>query len=116
MAAEKRRTVRVDIFRYDPETDSGPHSQVYVVPFEKGMSISNLLQRIYESTDPSLAFYLSCRRGKCRGCFVEVNGQVKMACATMVEGDDLTIKPWPNRKVIKDIFVDIGAGQEDQSE
>lgn len=114
MTSEKGRTINVDIFRYDPEAGSQPHRQVYVVPFEKGMSISNLLQQIYESTDPSLAFYLSCRRGKCQGCFIEVNGQVKMACSTMVEGVDLTINPWPVHKVIKDIVVDIGAAKEDE--
>jgi succinate dehydrogenase / fumarate reductase iron-sulfur subunit len=102
----KELKVKVDVFRLDPSVDKRPHRQVYVVPIQKGMSVSNLLQHIWECIDPSLAFYLCCRVGRCHGCFVEVNGQVKLACTTLVEGD-LAINPWPKYEVIRDLVVDI---------
>ena len=112
---ESRKEIRVNILRYDPTADTEPHYQTYSVPFEKGLSVSNVVQYIWENIDPSLAFYLSCRAGRCQGCMVEVNGQVKMACTTMAEGD-LTLNPWPKYEIIKDLVVDLGHPRKNPSE
>lgn len=99
------KVIHVKILRSDPDGPGG-HYQSYVLPFSSGLSVMNVLQQIWEDLDPSLAFYCSCRTGKCRGCFVEVNGYVRMGCTTLVKGD-LVIKPWPKYTVIRDLVVDL---------
>ena len=99
------KQIQVKILRTDP-AEGRSHFQTYSVPFAPGLSVTNVLQQIWEDLDPSLAFYVSCHSGKCRGCFVKANGKVRMACATLVEGD-LEIKPWPKYEVIKDLVVDL---------
>lgn len=100
------KTINVKVHRFNPR-DKNPRSrfQSYRVPLENGMSILNVLNYIYENLDSSLAYYVSCRIGKCTGCHVKVNGKVKLICTTLAT-QDMTLEPLPHYKVIKDLVVD----------
>ena len=65
----------------------------------------SVLRELYETQDHSLAFYYSCRIGKCAGCQVKVNGKVRLACIEVVTGD-IVLEPQPGYKVIRDLYVD----------
>jgi succinate dehydrogenase/fumarate reductase iron-sulfur protein len=98
--------IQVTIERFDPEADRSPHTQVYRVPLEAGMSVLNVLNWIYENRDPSLAFYDNCDRGVCGRCTMTVNGRSALSCTTLVKGD-LLLQPLRRRRVIRDLMVDL---------
>jgi len=102
----QHKSVRVKVFRFNPKVDKEPRYQMYEVPKESYMSVIDVLDYIYENLDGSLGYYSCCRRGICGRCTVVINGQAKLSCLTMVEGD-ITIDPLPRREVIRDLVVDI---------
>mgnify|MGYP000630865479 CR=1 FL=1 len=103
--SEKKKKIKVRILRFNPAKDAQPYYKEYEVPLSEGLTVLMALNYIYENIDSSLAYYYSCRTGKCGGCTVMVNGKAVLACVTLVEGD-ITIEPLPGFKVIKDLVVD----------
>lgn len=97
--------IKVKVKRYDPSSGQNPYMQEYDVPLEDGMSIANVLRWITDNLDPTLAFYISCRIGKCKGCLVKVNGKGKYACTEPVAGN-ITLEPVNEKKVIRDLVCD----------
>ena len=80
--------------------------QTYEIPLQEKMSVFNALEYINSYLDPSLAFYTSCKIGKCLGCTMEVNGRRRLACTTIVE-EDLTLDPDSRYPVVRDLMVDM---------
>lgn len=103
--AEGRKTVNVSILRSRPGNSEEPKFETYPVPIEGKTSLLNALDYISENLDPSLGYYSSCRIGKCMGCQVVMDGKVRFACTTLVQGD-VTVVPLRQFKVIKDLVVD----------
>lgn len=104
---EEMKTIRVKVKRSVAGRDESRYD-TYEVPFEEKMSVFNALEHIGNYLDPSLAFYGSCRIGKCMGCTMMINGKRGFACTTIVEGD-LTLEPDRKYKVIRDLVVDMEA-------
>jgi succinate dehydrogenase/fumarate reductase iron-sulfur protein len=100
------RKASVKIFRFDPSKDKEPRYDIYSVPLVENMSVLGVLSYIYENLDPSLAFYFSCRDGKCGGCTMLVNGKAVLACQALAN-EDMTIEPLPKRKIIRDLVVEL---------
>ena len=69
------------------------------------MSVFSLLDYIYENYDRSLAYYKSCRIGKCTGCLVKVDGKSKLACTTLAK-NGMKIGPARGHKVIRDLVIE----------
>jgi succinate dehydrogenase/fumarate reductase-like Fe-S protein len=84
----------------------------YEVPLEEKMSVFNVLEYVGNRLDPSLAYYASCRIGKCMGCTLKVNGKLRLACTTLVDGD-MTLEPDHRYPVIRDLVVDMGSAEEE---
>ncbi len=103
--AQKTRKINVKILRFKPWEDKKPRFVTYKVHIHGKSSILNVLNYISENIDPTLGFYSSCRIGKCMGCQVVVNGKVRLACTTPVEGD-IVLEPLRKFKVIKDLVVE----------
>ena len=70
------------------------------------MTVLNVLDCIYEDYERSLAYYKSCRIGRCSGCLVEVNGKNKLSCSTLAE-DGMKIGPAQKRKVVRDLIINL---------
>ena len=104
--SDQGKVNKVSVFRFHPGVDKAPRYQTYKVPFEEGRSVLGVLKYIYENQDSSLAFYNSCRIGKCTGCHVKVNGKTRLACTTVVEEEDLLLEPMPGYRVVRDLVVD----------
>jgi fumarate reductase iron-sulfur subunit len=83
------------------------HYDSFEVPLDEKMSVFNALEYIGGYLDPSLAFYASCRIGKCLGCTMMINGKRKLACTTIAD-DDLMLEPDAKYPVIRDLVVDMG--------
>jgi len=105
------RDISVKIKRFD-STQKASSTEEYIVPLRDGMSILNVLNWIAENQDPSLAFYSSCRTGKCKGCLLRANGKVKMSCTELVAGD-LYLEPVDEQTLIKDL---VCSGSVDKNE
>ncbi len=103
--AEEKKILNVNILRSQPGKRSESTSEIYQVPIEGKTSVLNALDYIFEELDPSLGYYSSCRIGKCMGCQVMIDGKVRFACTTLVQGD-VTLMPLRKFKVIKDLVVD----------
>ena len=95
--------VKARLFRYDPEKDQKPYFDIFEIPYIEGMSVLGILTYIYENLDRSLAFYQSCRIGRCYGCNVRMNGKTVLACKAYA-AKDMTIEPPPNVPVIRDLL------------
>lgn len=123
--------IQVDIYRYDPETDTVPRMQAYEVSdaFRQRM-VLDVLEHLKER-DPSLSYRRSCREGVCGSDGMNINGQNCLACvspvATVLAGgwvsqdkgagmcssevakrkhDRLVIRPLTQFPVIRDLVVD----------
>ncbi|MBI2371903.1 MAG: 2Fe-2S iron-sulfur cluster binding domain-containing protein [Deltaproteobacteria bacterium] len=99
------RPITVTVRRFDPGHDTQPRYERFEVPSSHGLSVLQVMAQIYEQSSPSLAFMYSCRLGKCTSCHVRVNGKVRLACSTIVDGD-LVLEPVPHYAVIRDLAVD----------
>ncbi len=77
----------------------------YHVRVEEGMSVFNVLDRIRDELDPTLAFLISCRIGKCDICLLKVNGRTRWSC-TELATDGMVLEPLDRYVVAKDLVVD----------
>jgi succinate dehydrogenase/fumarate reductase iron-sulfur protein len=102
--AKGAERVTVQIARSNPQAEEPAHIESYQVALEEKSSVLNALTHISEHIDPSLAFYSSCRIGKCMGCQIMVNGKAAFACTAPLEGD-ITVAPLKGFAVIKDLVV-----------
>ncbi len=100
---DDRGEVKARIFRYDPEKDREPHFDLFEVPYTDQMSVLGVLNYIYENLDRSLAFYQSCRMGRCYGCSMRMNGKTVIACRTHAL-KEMTIEPPLPGKVVRDLL------------
>jgi len=98
------RIITVKVFRFDPSVDKEPHYQNYEVPYRQGMSAMNALDYIYQNLDSTVAYYdhAGCCLGICGKCTAKMNGNPRLLCQTLIEGDT-TLEPVSSSKVIKDI-------------
>jgi succinate dehydrogenase/fumarate reductase iron-sulfur protein len=104
------KIVHVRIRRGEPGEAAG-HFSEYDVPLDEKMSVFNVIEYIQSNLDSSLAYYASCRIGKCMGCMLKVNGKLRLACTTLVDGE-LTLEPDHRYPVIRDLVVDMSSGGE----
>ena len=81
--ATGERTVRFEIYRYDPDTDARPYIQkleVRLQPNDK--MLLDALLRIKSDCDDSVSFRRSCREGVCGSDAMNINGRNGLACVT----------------------------------
>lgn len=103
--------LEVEIYRYNPETDSAPTMQRYQVDddFRKRM-VLDVLEHI-KAQDSTLTYRRSCREGVCGSDGMSLNGRNDLACVKRVSdvmgrAKRLIIRPLPGMPVIRDLVVD----------
>ena len=108
--SKQKEIVKVKIFRYNPETDTIPSYRTYEVKWNFIGNVVQLLKKIYEEQDRTLAFrYYACGYQFCNGCMMTINGKPTHACFTKVRpGDELTLEPMSGYPIIRDLAVDFG--------
>jgi len=73
----KKRIVKFEIYRYDPDKDERPYMQkleVELLPTDK--MLLDALLRIKMDVDDSLALRRSCREGVCGSDAMNINGKM----------------------------------------
>ena len=98
-------TIKVKVFRHNPETEEPATYHSYDVPFEEGMSAMTALDYIYHNLDSTLAYYdhAGCDLGICARCAGKINGKPGLFCQTLLEGDTI-LDPRAKDKVLKDLI------------
>ena len=71
--------------------------------------VLDLLNKIKNEIDPSLAYRRSCSHGVCGSCAMNMDGKNGLACTkshSEIKGD-INIYPLPHLKVLKDLIGDL---------
>jgi len=104
------KTVKLEIYRFNPETDDKPSMQSFEVPIEKpGMKLLDALNYIKWNLDGSLTYRRSCGEGVCGSDGLNINGVNGLGCITAIEGlkQPIKVRPLPNMPVTRDLVVDM---------
>ena len=104
------RTVKFQIYRYDPDKDAKPYMQDLTVELQDtDKMLLDALQRIKSDVDDSLALRRSCREGVCGSDAMNINGKNGLACTTNLNEltQPIVLRPLPGLPVIRDLIVDM---------
>jgi len=128
-------SMRVSIYRYNPETDEVPYMKDYDFDLtaDSDLMVLDVLERLKER-DPTLSYRRSCREGVCGSDGMNINGMNALACttpvttalqrpATRLQAEErrgkrtgrrskkhkgrLVLRPLPGMPVIRDLVVDM---------
>jgi succinate dehydrogenase / fumarate reductase iron-sulfur subunit len=102
--------MRFSIYRYNPETDTKPYMQDFVLAdLTPGTMLREALVRIKNEQDESLSFRHSCGEGVCGSDGMNINGKNGLACVTPVDSlsEPVIIRPLPGMPVIRDLVIDM---------
>ena len=102
----------ITLQRFNPEQDANPHDEDLRLDVQRGATVLDLLIRVKNELDGSLALRYSCRSAICGSCAMTINGGEKLACRTSVRKElerhgHLRIAPLQHLPVIKDLVVDM---------
>jgi succinate dehydrogenase / fumarate reductase, iron-sulfur subunit len=104
--------LKVEIYRYNPETDQVPFMQTYEIDIsgDRDYMVLDILE-LLKAQDNSLVFRRSCREGVCGSDGMNINGKNGLACITplseCVKNNTLILRPLPGLPVIRDLVIDM---------
>lgn len=103
--------LKVQVYRYNPETDNAPYMQSYEVDTQgKDLMVLDVLE-LLKDQDESLAYRRSCREGVCGSDGMNINGKNGLACikplSECVKNNTLILRPLPGLPVIRDLVIDM---------
>ncbi len=82
--------------------------ETYEVPFEPGQSVLDCLRWIRANHDPTLAIRFSCiNANACKECMMEIDGATVYACTARLEPREMTVRPLPNKALVRDLVTEI---------
>ena len=90
----------------NPAVHSEARYDSYPFDFEYRPTALEVLRKIRDEADASLAFRESCGLGKCGSCAVMVNGQPVLACRVPLQPGGVVIEPLAGHEIIKDLVVE----------
>lgn len=105
-----QETIKLEVFRYQPEQDDKPRYQTYTVPFRKEWVVLDALNYIKDTLDGTLTYRWSCRMGVCGSCGMMVNGEPKLTCAAFLKHyypNPIRVEPLANFPVIRDLVINL---------
>ncbi len=78
------------------------------MPFEPGQSVLDGLRWIRVNRDPALAIRFSCiNANACKECMMEIDGAIRYACTARLEPHEMTVRPLPNKTLLRDLVTEI---------
>lgn len=103
------RRYRIKIHRFNPALDNEPRYDSYTFAFDYHPTILQVLRKVRDEHDSTLAFRESCGLGKCGSCAVMMNGDPVLACRTPLVKGEAVIEPLGNHEIVRDLVVDRSA-------
>lgn len=103
--------MKFSIYRFDPDKDSKPYMQEYVLgpdQLQPGMMLLDALLEL-KAQDETLSFRRSCQEGVCGSDGMNINGRNGLACVTPLANlkGPIELRPLPGLPVIRDLIVDL---------
>jgi len=104
--------LKVEVYRYNPDTDKAPYMKTYEVDTGgKDLMVLDVLE-LLKAQDESLAYRRSCREGVCGSDGMNINGKNGLACIKSISeatggSGKLVLRPLPGLPVIRDLVVDM---------
>ncbi len=104
---------KLKVQRFDPERKvEGQYFQEFTVDAPDSATVLDVLIKIREEIDGTLALRCACRASICGSCSMRVNGRACLVCKTRVtdiasDGETITVEPMGNMRVIKDLVTDM---------
>ena len=103
--------MKFSIYRFDPDKDSKPYMQEYVLgpdQLQPGMMLLDALLEL-KAQDETLSFRRSCQEGVCGSDGMNINGRNGLACVTALASlkGPIELRPLPGLPVIRDLIVDL---------
>lgn len=105
----EKKTIEIEVLRYNPQSDREPRYQSFRVPFSDDMSVLQGLQYIKDELDGSLTFRWSCRMAICGSCGKMVDGVPHLSCKTFLRDyypGKVRIEPLAHFPIERDLAVD----------
>jgi succinate dehydrogenase / fumarate reductase iron-sulfur subunit len=101
--------VTLKLRRFNPELDTEPHWETYVVPAEPNDRLLDLLHYVKWQVDGTLTFRRSCAHGICGSDAMRINGVNRLACKVLVKDlpSTVMVEPLKGLPVEKDLLVDM---------
>ncbi|MDQ4052246.1 MAG: 2Fe-2S iron-sulfur cluster-binding protein, partial [Actinomycetota bacterium] len=103
-------SIRLEVTRFRPDTDTELQLQEYDVPLRKEWTVLDGLNHVKNEVDTTLSFRWSCRMGICGSCGMNVNGEPQLTCAAFLSDyspGPIRVEPLANFPVVRDLVVDI---------
>ena len=99
------RTIRLEVLRYNPDTDKEPYFQNFDVPCLNEWCVLDALNWAKENVDPTLNFRWSCHMAVCGSCGMMVNGEATLSCKAFIRDfpDTIRVEPMANFPVERDL-------------
>src|SRR5262249_15137230 len=80
----------------------------YHVPLEPGPSVLDGLRWVPANPDPSLAIRLSCINAHaCKECMIGIDGTPGYACTARLAAREMTLTPFSNKRLVRDLVTEI---------
>ncbi len=109
----KPYTITLEINRYDPDTKLS-WIQAYQVETSGILRFVDVLRKINDEQDPTLAWASSCEHAQCGSCGIIVNGKPLLACELLVRDavqqfntHTFRLRPLTIAPVLRDLVVDL---------
>ena len=105
----EKRTITIEVTRYDPDRDGGTYVQSWPIEFTDDMSVLQGLQQIKDYQDGSLTFRWSCRMAICGSCGMMVDGKPALACRSFLRDympGPLRVEALAHFPIERDLVVD----------
>ncbi|MEO7443385.1 MAG: succinate dehydrogenase iron-sulfur subunit [Acidimicrobiales bacterium] len=105
--------VELRIKRFNPDRDTRPHWETYLVRAEPTERVLDVLHTVRWEQDGTLSFRRSCAHGVCGSDAMMINGANALACIKLVQdaagpnGGTVTVEAIRGLPLIKDLVVDM---------
>ena len=97
--------IAVKVLRYDPEGAKKERFEEFEVAVAEKGTVLEILMKIYDTHDSSLAFNHGCRAKNCGLCAVNVNGHSRYACVSEITAN-AEVSPLKRLPLIRDMIFD----------
>lgn len=104
--------ITLKVHRYDPDAGKS-WIQTYQVTVGRIMRFVDVLRKVNDELDPTLAWGSSCEHGQCGSCSMKINGKPLLSCELLVENavdlfetTTFTIEPLDVAPVTRDLVID----------
>jgi len=107
----EKKMITFEIERQDPDNGQEPYWDSFEVECEPMDRVLDALRSIRGKQDGSLAYRKSCAHGVCGSDAMNINGQNRLACQTLLDDlgfpNTVTIRPLPAMDTVKDLVVNM---------